>query len=227
MKKLSALICVVFVGMFASTASASHDSAVYAAADHYRDAVVHFEREVIRARAFDRYDVRLVDDLEDSTSRLRSAARHVRRSPDHDHRFTSALREVTKLQQRVERAIFAADCYHASQNLVGCWAAVNRAYAILINEANCLHEPVFQPFQEKRFVVPNRAGLPGLKGLPTARVPLYGQPMIGSPFVQPPAVHVQPAPLPQRRSVNYLQRNLQQHANLQAQIGAMLQRRSF
>lgn len=207
MKKFPVMLLVLAAAVSASTVSASHDSPLYEATDRYRDAVVHFERHVIQARTFDRYDVRLVDDLEDSTSRLRSAARHAYRSADHDYRFASAMRAVTKLHSRVEQAICGEPSFHQHPELAGCWQAVTHAFAAVINEANCLAQHRHIHVQETWHRVPNYA--------PQVVVPTI---IVPAPIAPTPIV-------PQSRSVNYQQRIFDHHAGVQARVGAMLQRR--
>ncbi|NND98785.1 MAG: hypothetical protein HKN47_15810, partial [Pirellulaceae bacterium] len=133
-QKLPAMLIAFAAAMIPITANASHRSPLYQAADMYRDAVVEFERQVIRARSFDRADVRLVDDLEDATSVLRSAARN----PDRVDRLLPAWREVTALQGIVERAIFDRACYPTNPVIVYHWQAVTYAYAQIATEMSCL-----------------------------------------------------------------------------------------
>jgi len=226
MNNLSTTVCLLFVTFLSSTAFASHDSPLYGATDRYRDAVVDFERHVIRARTFERHDVRLVDDLEDSTSRLRSAARHVHRSPDFDHRFDSALRTIVKLQDRVEHAIFGQACYRPSPELSRCWSNVVHTYAAVINVASCLNDHGHRPVQESIYRQPNVT--------PRFTPPFAPQPFEARPFTPQPFEAqrfapeiIQPAPIgiPQRRSVDLRQRSFDHHAAMQIRMGAMLQRR--
>jgi hypothetical protein len=212
MKKLAALV-VVFVASATSIASASHHSPLYQATDCYRDAVVDFERHVIKSRMFERYDVRLVDDLEDSTSRLRSASRHVHRSQEYDYRFASAMRDINKLQARVEQAIFGQACYHPSPELIRCWQSVVHAYTDVLNEARC---------------VANREHSRGqIQGQEIFyRPPVYAPHELAPPVLAPPVIIAPPQQMvPQRHSVNYRPSYSNHHAAMQVRIGAMLQRR--
>lgn len=105
-------------------ARADHDSPLYEAADHYRDAVKHFEEDVRDAKYFNRYDEKLVDRLEDATSSLRSAAGDL----DHLDRLFYEWEEVQSLQARVERAIFGRPCYPPHSQLMRCWDDVLIGY---------------------------------------------------------------------------------------------------
>lgn len=117
-----------------SAARAGHDSPLYEAADHYRDAVKHFEDDVQDADYFNRYDEKLVDQLEDATSHLRSAARDL----DHLDRLFYEWDEVQSLQPRVERAIFGRRCYPPHPQLMGCWEDAQIAYGRLAREMHVI-----------------------------------------------------------------------------------------
>ena len=139
MKKLTTLLLMMAATIIPSVATADH-SPLYKAADAYRDAVVQFERQVIRSGAYDRYEVRLVDALEDSTSVLRSASRDPL-----SRRFESAFDEVGSLQDRVASSLFARGCPRSASYLTRYWQSVNYAYLDLIKELRCelnLHGPV-------------------------------------------------------------------------------------
>ncbi|QDT13656.1 hypothetical protein [Planctomycetes bacterium K23_9] len=218
MKKLSVLL-LFFATSLNSVASASHDSPLYEATDRYRDVVVDFERHVIQARAYDRYDVRLVDDLEDSTSRLRSAARHAHRSEKYDDRFASALREINKLQDRVEHAIFGQACYHSSPEVIRCWQSVVHAYTDVIHEAACLSTQQHTHAEEILYRRPTHMTPPFAPPVIVAP-PSFAPPIFAPPIAAPP----QPI-VPHRRSVNYRSSVQNHHAAMQIKIGAMLQRR--
>lgn len=113
----------------ATPASASH-LPVYEAANEYRAAVRLFERAVLRARCFDRHEERIVDRLEDATSRLRSAARH----PEHLHRLQVTWNEIRSLQQLVAQTIFGHPLCPAGGELVICWDKVVHTGAIFAQQ---------------------------------------------------------------------------------------------
>ncbi|KLU02582.1 putative signal peptide and transmembrane protein [Rhodopirellula islandica] len=109
------------------TAQAGHDSPLYIAADHYRDAVSHFEDEARRVRTIDRTVLRLIDDFEDQTSDVRSAARH----PDRSDRLAREFNDVQFLQARTEQAVFGSGCPIIAQALTPCWGDVLGSFAAL------------------------------------------------------------------------------------------------
>lgn len=128
MKNLASIAALLSVTVISGTALGDyrreHCRSLTSAAGEYRDAVVEFERHVRDLRYIDRYDRRLVDDLEDSTSKLRSAARH----PDQVSRLIYAWQEIQSLHARVERAIFHRACYPPNPSLARCWERVAWAY---------------------------------------------------------------------------------------------------
>lgn len=129
-------VCLSAIGCFVvpQQASASHESPVYCAAEWYREAVRDFERHVLRIRYIERCDERLVDDLEDSTSRLRSAARH----PDRLDRLFERFAETDVLHCRVETVFFTEPIYPPNRELEICWRRVAHAYGALVEEMRCL-----------------------------------------------------------------------------------------
>ena len=105
-------------------ARAGHETPLHRAACQYREAVRDFERGVLRAHCFGRYDERLVDRLEDTTSRLRSAARH----PERVDRLLYEWNEIQSLHPRVAEAIFDPARYPYHGQLAACWAEVQCAF---------------------------------------------------------------------------------------------------
>ncbi|MEL6106142.1 MAG: hypothetical protein AAFU85_08900, partial [Planctomycetota bacterium] len=97
--------CVVF-GTLVVAPSAQAESPLCQAAEYYREAVRRFEREVLRCDVH-RNDERLVDDLEDSTSRLRTAARN----PQRLDRLFRAFYETRLFHYQVERVFFIDGIY--------------------------------------------------------------------------------------------------------------------
>ncbi|WP_233215300.1 hypothetical protein [Rhodopirellula bahusiensis] len=109
------------------TAQAGHDSPLYVAADRYRDAVSHFEDEARRVRSLDRGVLRLIDDFEDQTSDVRSAARH----PDRSDRLAREFNDVQFLQAQTEQAVFGSGCPIIARALTRCWSDVLGSFAAL------------------------------------------------------------------------------------------------
>ena len=138
MKRLIRLPLLLFALMPLSQAVAGHETPLYQAACHYREAVREFERGVFRAHCFGHYDERLVDRLEDATSRLRSATRH----PEKIDRLLYEWDEVQSLQPRVAAAIFNPDRYPHHPELAVCWQRVTCAGQQLANELLTLQIPL-------------------------------------------------------------------------------------
>ena len=171
MKKLTTLLLLMVASLVPSTTQASHHSPLYDTACSYRDAVVDFERHVIRAR-YDRHIIRLVDDLEDETSVLRSASRD-----PYSHRFECALNEVTALSRRVEAAIFGPSCRRPDPRIIACYEQVTCAYNELMEQVRCLsgaHDPVI--------------------AAPRVTVPRVTVPRVTVPHTTMPRVPISPLP---------------------------------
>ena len=156
MRVLPIAVLALLAGMMPAAVQASHNSPLYTAANQYRDAVVDFERQVLRSDMFDRHDERLTDDLEDATSVLRSAARNP------GTRFDHAWHEVQLLHPRVEAAIFGRSCYRPSGHLVRCWQSVVRAYGDLIHEIEYLRDTQDHAYLQNRRVVTTRVVVPSI-----------------------------------------------------------------
>ena len=122
-------------GLFTSEAHATHRVALYQAANSYRDAVRQFERQVLRLPYMERADERLVDDLEDHTSVLRSASRH----PENSQRFGDAWYKTQVLQSSVEAAIFGRACYPRNAVLERYWEIVLYQFAAMAEQVQCLY----------------------------------------------------------------------------------------
>ncbi|TWU45672.1 hypothetical protein Q31b_08480 [Novipirellula aureliae] len=142
-KSLAFGFATIFAGvMFTSTASASSRGPLYEASDNYRDAVCDFEGHVLRLRYIEREDRRLVDQLEDATSRLRSDAR---RASDLDLRALERLNgtwaEIESLHHTVEIALFDQPSYPCNPTLEACWARVDmahRQFGLVLGRANAI-----------------------------------------------------------------------------------------
>lgn len=128
----------MFLGM--RPVQAGYDCPVYCSAERYREAVREFERHVQRVRYVARCDERLVDDLEDSTSRLRTAARQLNRLDRLCQRFA----ETDFLHQQVEGVFFGSGVYPPDPRLDACWLNVARTYQALAFEMNQL--PCYRAF---------------------------------------------------------------------------------
>lgn len=137
----AAITLIAASATLAPEASAGHDSPIYCAADRYRDAVCDFERHVYRARYVSKCDERLVDQLEDSTSRLRSAARDCDR-PD---RLFARFAETDSLHRQVEARLFGHGHYPHDPKLWHCWGQVTHAYREVVCQIRTLqrgHHPI-------------------------------------------------------------------------------------
>ena len=143
--KLTA-ICITATVFAATPAQASHESPLYRAASEYREAVRHFERSVIRSRYLHRQHERVVDDLEDATSRLRSAARH----PERTSRLFQSWDKIIYLHRRAEAVVFADPTCPSGRELAECWYAVQITFDHVAHElAGCgwrsphQHQPIY------------------------------------------------------------------------------------
>ena len=134
--QIAVLAAIVSGSLFTNIkqAVAGHDSDLYCAADRYRDAVVEFERLIRKTHYVQSCDERLADDLEDSTSRLRSAARDPRRI-DRLERYAA---ETDAYHQRVELVFFGIGKYPANPRWEACWLIVSRAHQRLYHQLQCV-----------------------------------------------------------------------------------------
>lgn len=109
--------------LWSTPASASHDTLAYRAALEYRDAARGFEREVIRARCFDRTQQRLASRLTDAAVSLRVALRQPQSA--------SALWiEIQTLQAAIAESILGDRRCPAGGNLALAWKRLTDASAI-------------------------------------------------------------------------------------------------
>ncbi len=109
---------------------------IYAAASDYRDAVRDFERVVLRTPKIRSSVERLVDDLEDSTSELKSAAR----DPARFDRLIGRFVTTDALHARVELTFFGDPLYPPEPHLEESWMAVYEAYGRLVYEIRYLQQ---------------------------------------------------------------------------------------
>lgn len=167
---------MVLLAAESKPALAGHDSPIYCAAERYREAVRDFERHVLRTRYIARCDERLVDDLEDSTSRLRSAARDLGRLDRLFERFA----ETDALHCRVEAVFFLQSTYPPNPELDACWRPVAHAYHLLVEQMRCLgghhHGGHVSSFGSARHAHPVRPSPPIVIPAPPAVAPgpFYG-----------------------------------------------------
>ncbi|KAA5540990.1 hypothetical protein FYK55_19000 [Roseiconus nitratireducens] len=216
---LLSLGVILSAAVLAEPAAARHESPLERAADCYRETVRDFERHVLRARYIERTDERLVDDLEDSTSRLRSATRNLRRL---DRLFESYV-ITQRLHYRVQSTLFEQGLYPPDRDLVECWSRVARTFGHLETEMRCFqdllhgHEsPVHGGGGYQPVPVPVPTYVPV--------VPHYGADSIGPRGATPTFLPESfgPRPALQPRSARPA---LQQRAPRPALVGALLQRR--
>ncbi|MCO8122035.1 hypothetical protein NHH03_09825 [Stieleria sp. TO1_6] len=232
---IAVITCTTVFVAAAPSARAGHESPVYCAADQYREAVRKFERLVLRTRYVERYDERLADDLEDSTSRLKTAARDPRRLDRLFERFA----HTQILHCRVEEVFFLRTVYPPNPQWDACWQIVNLTYQNLVQEMRCLQSvrhaghghAIYQEPTEIKIQVP--AVLPR---------PLYqndypyqyqSQPSLPAPVAppRPAAFDTRGEPLEVRLdrddlpSSRLTRRTIQTHQELrEAVIGALLER---
>ncbi len=105
------------------------------AARDYRSAVQAFERQVHRLRYLDRFDVMLVERLENAACDFYGTSFR----PSDVSRVSYYWNEIEVLQPRVASAIFGRDCYPVNFELAECWERVMCTYSEL---ALRLHPPV-------------------------------------------------------------------------------------
>ncbi len=166
---------IAAISFFApAPASASHKSPLYVAADDYRDAVKDFERAVLRSRYIERFQERVVDDLEDSTSDLRSAARR----PENLGRLLAQWREVQLLHRNVESVIFSNPACPSRPELIGPWERVTCAFtelALQIDSVQCvdpIHTSSFRYSIDSAPYCPVQGYRVPVRGVPVYRAPL-------------------------------------------------------
>jgi hypothetical protein len=165
-------------------AQAGHDSPIYCAAERYREAVRDFERHVLRTPRIAHCDERLVDDLEDSTSRLRSAAR----DPHRLDRLFERFHETEALHHRVEALFFLQGVYPPNPALADCWRPVAYAFAALVEQIRCLGGQCHVAARPRgaaigppaSFRPSPRAGLPPGVGAPGFGAAGFGAPGFGA-----------------------------------------------
>ncbi|PAY20397.1 hypothetical protein CKO51_06045 [Rhodopirellula sp. SM50] len=115
---------------------AGGNTPIYAAASDYREAVRDFERVVLRTPKIRSSVERLVDDLEDSTSDLKSAAR----DPARFDRLIGRFVTTDALHARVELTFFGDPLYPPEPQLEESWMAVYEAYGRLVYEIRYLQQ---------------------------------------------------------------------------------------
>ncbi|QEG02798.1 hypothetical protein Mal15_69190 [Stieleria maiorica] len=128
--------CIFTAVLTPRWAEAGGNSPIYVAASDYRDAVKAFERVVLRTPKIRSSVERLVDDLEDSTSDLKSAAR----DPARLDRLLSRFVATDALHCRVELTFFGDPIFPAEPRLEESWIAVYEAYGRLVYEIRYLQQ---------------------------------------------------------------------------------------
>ncbi|NND97783.1 MAG: hypothetical protein HKN47_10695 [Pirellulaceae bacterium] len=108
--------CIWFVGD--AQGQRVDNRALHAAATEFRNAVLIFERDVVRVRGVLRNDERIVDKFEEATKRVAIAAKNPRLMK----RLTTEYRKMLPLQAQAERAIFGK--YTPHHGLIQSWDAV-------------------------------------------------------------------------------------------------------
>ncbi|MCA9139816.1 MAG: hypothetical protein KDB00_23750 [Planctomycetales bacterium] len=133
-----AYVLVFAIGVLSAPTAlrAGHHSAIYSAADGYREAVRAFERQVLRTPQMPSSVERLVDDLEDSTSRLKSAAN----DPARFDRLMDRFVATDQLHARVQLTFFGDPRFPPGPELESCWFTVDQAYGDLCYEIRYLQQ---------------------------------------------------------------------------------------
>ena len=135
---LLALTAIAIWNVSPTNASAN---SLHFLSSEYREAVKSFERAVLRADGIDRDRERLVDDLEDATTPLRTWSR----SRNHADRFLESWHTVQLLHVEVEAVIFRRLARADRLPLATAWRRANFAFGRLAEEIRVcayLHPPV-------------------------------------------------------------------------------------
>ena len=130
------IACIVTTIGTPGRALASNKTPIYYAAHDYREAVRTFEQLVLRTPYISQPVERLVDDWEDSTSRLKTAAR----DPLRFDRLASRFVQTDALYSRVELTFFGDPIFAPDPQLDACWSTVSQAHANLVEEIRFLQE---------------------------------------------------------------------------------------
>lgn len=125
-----ATLAITLVGVFGSgsVARGTGSESLYVLADRYRVAVRDFEQTLLDVRGVDRGDERLVDRLDDTSARMRLAARN----PRHLNRLFHEWRDVQRLHATVESTVFGK--YTPNHDLIQAWNVVAYQYVLFAEE---------------------------------------------------------------------------------------------
>ncbi len=130
-------LCLLVAGMTLSLSSVTmgnHHGPLEAASRAYRDQVQAMERLVHRTRYLDRYDVRLVERLENASCDFHGATF----DPSDRSRLMYQWGEVQSLHSRAELALFGSATYPVNTELMACWDQVAMGYAALAVQLGCV-----------------------------------------------------------------------------------------
>jgi hypothetical protein len=131
-----AIACIGAMTVAVGGVQAGTNTPIYGAANGYRVAVRNFESTVLRAPSVSLSVERLVDDLEDSTSRLKMAAR----DPLRFDRLIARFIRADQLHAQVELTFFGNPIFQPDPELVACWSEVQLAYCDLVEEIRFLEQ---------------------------------------------------------------------------------------
>ena len=131
-RTLIATSCFALTLLASSIATAGGMPPFESAAREYRSAVQAFERHVHRLRYLDRYDVKLVERLENAACDFYGTSFR----PSDVARVMYYWNEIELLEPRVASAIFGRECYPVNIELAECWKQVTCAHAELALRLN-------------------------------------------------------------------------------------------
>jgi hypothetical protein len=124
------LACIMITFALPARSDAANNTPIYSAADEYREAVRKFEYQVLRTPYVRKSAERSVDSLEDSTSRLKTAAR----DPERFDRLYDRFVQSDALYARVELTFFGNSLYPPDPILDEYWSVVAQAHSRLVRE---------------------------------------------------------------------------------------------
>lgn len=127
---VTAFACIAIAVVAPNRLFAANNTPIYFAASDYREAVRKFEFQVLRTRHIRKTAERLVDQLENSTSQLKTVAR----DPARFDRLYNRFVQTDALHARVALTFFGNSLYPPDPQLYECWGLVVQTHQQLIQE---------------------------------------------------------------------------------------------